>query len=62
MMHAHYKTKKELKSQVGKQLNYSETSMFGNEYSPNGTFCVTNVKRSWFAQVTVQNDIIVKVK
>ena len=65
MMGANYKTKKELKSQIGKQLDYIETSMFGNEYSQNGTFTMVGPspqKRTWFARVTVVNDLITKVE
>jgi hypothetical protein len=40
MMGAIYKTKKELKAAVGQPLHYEETSMFGEEYRPNGRFCV----------------------
>ena len=65
MMGANYKTKKELKENVGKELSYIETSMFGNEYKSNGTFCVVGPNpqnRKWFAQVTMENDLIKKVK
>ena len=61
MMHAYYKTKKELKESKGQSLRYGETSMFGPEYKPNGTFCVTNEKRSWFAEVTMKDGKIEKV-
>ena len=58
-----YKSKKELKENVGKHLRYQETSFFGPEYKSTGTFCVTNhPKRSWFAAVTMENDIIKSVK
>ena len=60
-MYAHYKSKKALKESVGTPLNYEETSMFGPEYKSDGQFVVTNVKRSFFAQVTMKNDIIAKV-
>ncbi len=40
MMAASYKTKKDLKAAIGKSLRYVETSIFGDEYKPNGTFCV----------------------
>ena len=52
-MGARYKTKKELKENIGKSLRYVETSMFGEEYKPNGTFCVVGPDayrdRKWFA-------------
>jgi hypothetical protein len=58
-----YKSKKELKENIGKPLRYTETSFFGPEYLSNGTFCVTNhPERKWFAAVTMENDIIKKVK
>ena len=49
MMHLHYKTKKDLKQNVGKELNYSETSIFGSEYKGNGTFVGCDVSRKFFA-------------
>jgi hypothetical protein len=65
MMAALYKTKKDLKANIGNYLKYEETSMFGNEYLANGTFCVVGpspYKRSWFASVTMQDGKIAKVK
>lgn len=59
-----YKTKKELKAAVGQKLNYEETSMFGPEYKSNGKFAVVGPSaydRKWFAEVTMENDIIKKV-
>jgi hypothetical protein len=65
MMGASYETKKELKQAVGKHLRYVETSLFGEEYKPSGTFCVVGpcpyTKRKWYATVTMENDIIKKV-
>ena len=64
MLGALYKTKKELKENVGKNLKYQETSMFGNEYKRNGTFCVVGsspYSRKWYAIVTMENDRIKKV-
>ena len=64
MLGALYKTKKELKENVGKNLKYQETSMFGNEYKRNGTFCVVGpspYSRKWYATVTMENDRIKKV-
>jgi hypothetical protein len=56
----HYKTKKELKESVGKQLKYSETSMFGPEYLPTGSFVVADGSpaRKWFARVTMKDGLI----
>lgn len=64
-----YKSKKELKEQIGKPLRYSETSMFGTEYTPNGTFTAahrpaltTLPGREFFASVTMKNGLIHKVE
>ncbi len=65
MMGAHYATKKELKENVGLELDYEETSMFGPEYKPTGTFAVVGpspTNRKWFAEVTMENDLIKSVK
>jgi hypothetical protein len=66
MMGAPYRTKKELKAAVGQKLMYIETSLFGTEYKSTGTFCVVGpdpfYKRTWYAQVTMKNDVIVKVE
>ena len=65
MMGALYPTKKVLKTKVGKPLRYQETSMFGAEFTPNGTFCVVGpspYKRKWFAQVTMKDGLIAKVE
>jgi len=64
MMGANYKTKKELKSNIGKELEYTETSIFGAEYLHNGTFCVVGPspqQRKWFASVTMKDGLISKV-
>lgn len=64
MMGASYKTKKDLKAAVGQPLRYVETSFFGEEYKPNGTFCVVGpspTERKWFATVTMENGLIKKV-
>lgn len=64
MMGASYPTKKALKLAIGQQLRYVETSMFGEEYKSDGTFCVVGPspqKRSWFASVTMKDGKISKV-
>jgi hypothetical protein len=65
MMVALYKTKKELRSQIGKRLNYGETSMFGEEYDPNmqGVAMVgpSAYNRKWYAQVWLTDGVITKV-
>ena len=63
-MLAFYPTKKALKESVGKRLQYQETSNFGIQYKSNGTITVADGftgKRKWFANVTLQDDLIVKV-
>ena len=68
MLVVNYPSKKNLKENVGKRLSYTETSIFGNEYKSNGLLTVANsphitgLGREFFAQVTIENDIIVKVK
>ena len=57
-----YKTKKELKENVGNELEYIETSFFGEEYKSTGTITGCNKKRSWFANVIMQDDKIIQVK
>ena len=61
-----YKFKKDLKASIGKPLRYIETSMFGNEFKPNGKNIVVGpcayTARNWFASVTCKNGIIIKVE
>ena len=68
MLIFNYKSKKELKANIGKTLNYSETSMFGPEYKANGIlvgsnrpYSTENKGREFFAEVTLKNNIIIKV-
>ena len=61
MMQLNYKTKKDLKQNIGKELNYSETSIFGEEYKKNGTFVGCDSKRKFFAKVTMEDGLIKKV-
>lgn len=60
-----YKTKKELKQQIGKPLSFVETSMFGKEYKSDGILSVVGpdayLDRKWFATVKMQNGLIVSV-
>lgn len=63
-MGASYKTKKALKETIGKPLRYVETSLFGEEYTDNGTFCVVGpspYERKWYASVTMKDGLIAKV-
>jgi hypothetical protein len=60
-----YKTKKELKENIGKRLKYVETSLFGDEFKENGS--LTGVgpspyERKWYATVTIKDGLIEKVK
>ena len=63
-----YPSKKELKSNIGNQLNYIETSMFGPEYQSDGTMTganrphITGIGREFFANVTMQGGLIKSVK
>ena len=63
-----YNTKKELKEAVGTPLRYTETSVFGPEYSADGTLAVagrphvTGMKREFFAQVKMREGVIESVK
>jgi hypothetical protein len=65
MMGAAYKTKKALRESVGKPLRYIETSFFGAEYKADGKLTVVGPDpyndRRWFATVTMQDGLIVKV-
>lgn len=65
MMGADYRTKRELKASVGQPLDYIETSWFGSQYKPDGIFPVVGPSphvRKWYAEVTMENGLIKKVK
>ena len=63
-----YPSKKVLKENVGQPLRYTETSLFGAEYRSTGKFVganrphITGMGREFFAEVTMVDDLIVKVK
>lgn len=63
-----YKSKKELKENIGKPLNYIETSMFGAEYLRDGVLTganrphITHIGREFFARVTMRDGLIAKVE
>lgn len=65
---AKYPTKKACKESVGQPLRYIETSFFGPEYVPNGSFVVCNrphitgIGREWFGKVTMREGLIVNVE
>jgi len=69
MMILNYSSKKELKNNIGKNLNYTETSFFGAEYKSNGSFVgsnrptITGIKgKEFFSKVTMKNDLISEVE
>jgi hypothetical protein len=63
-----YPSKKELKAAIGQPLRYTETSLFGAEYKPDGMITganrphITGLGREFFAQVYMQNGLIKSVK
>ena len=63
-----YASKKELKENIGKPLKYLETSLFGAEYVSDGMLTganrphITGLGREFFAQVTMENNLIKAVK
>jgi len=63
-----YPSKKVLKENVGKPLDFIETSMFGNEYLTDGVLTganrphITGIGREFFANVTMENGLIKSVK
>ena len=71
MMFVHYASKKALKEQIGKPLRFTETSLFGSEYSPNGSFVASNRPgtnpqcpagaREFFAEIEMRDGLIYKV-
>jgi hypothetical protein len=68
MLVFNYASKKELKENIGNSLNYLETSIFGEEYIPNGILVganrphITGLGREFFAEVTMVAGKITKVK
>ena len=69
MMLFNYESKKKLTENIGNNLDYTETSHFGEEYRSNGKFCgsnrphITGIKgRYFFATVVMRDDMIVSVK
>ncbi len=63
-----YASKKDLKASIGKPLRYIETSMFGTEYVSTGKLVganrphMTGMGREFFAEVTMNDGLIVGVK
>ena len=70
MMLVPYESKKALKLCAGQSLRFTETSMFGAEYVPNGAFTVAHRPavakgdggREFFARVTMSDGKIAKVE
>ncbi len=68
MIILNYKSKKELKENIGNRLNYIETSMFGDEYVSNGVLTganrphITGKGREFFANVIMKDNLIMAVK
>lgn len=64
---ANYPSKKNLREHIGERLNYIETSLFGVEYRDDGVLTVANRPhitgkgREFFAQVLMQDGLIVRV-
>jgi hypothetical protein len=63
-----YPSKKELKTRIGQELSYKETSMFGEEYTPNGEFTAAHrpsitgkIGREFFATIQMKEGLIHKV-
>ena len=61
-----FQTKRELKEAVGKRPKFIETSVFGAEYKGAGTYVVVGPdpyrSRKWYAEITVADGVIAKVK
>ena len=68
MLILNYPSKKSLSAAVGEPLNYTETSIFGEEFAPDCIVYgsnrphITGHKREFYAQVTVKDGLISKVK
>jgi hypothetical protein len=63
-----YPSKKALKENIGSQLNFIETSLFGEEYRRDGVLTganrphITGQGREFFANVTMKDGLIHSVK
>lgn len=68
MLIFNYETKKAMKEAIGQPLKYTETSLFGPEFKMDGVLVgcnrphLTGYKREFFAEVTLKDGKIVKVK
>ncbi len=61
-LQVHYKTKKQLKNNIGSELDYTETNIFKNEYTENGIVIGCDPARKWFAKITIKNNLIERVQ
>lgn len=64
MLVARYKTKKSLRESVGQTLRYQETSMFGAEFTEDGSFAVVGpsaYERKWYATIVMKDGKIARV-
>jgi hypothetical protein len=60
-----FDTKKQLKEAVGTVPHFIETSFFGNQYEGDGIYTVVGPNpnvRNWFAELTIVDGLIEKVK
>ena len=63
-----YASKKELKENIGKPIDYIETSLFGEEYIRSGVMTganrphITGKGREFFARVTMVDGLIKRVE
>lgn len=65
MLVARYAHKKLLKLAIGQPLRYRETSVFGEEYEPNGLLFVVGpsaTQRNWYASVEMKDGKIARVQ
>ena len=68
MLIFNYDSKRALKEYIGQPLHYTETSMFGAQYKPDGVLTganrphITGRGREFFANVTLKDGVIVQVK
>ena len=68
MLIFNYPSKKALKENIGSELRYIETSIFGEEYRRNGQLIganrphITGQGREFFAQVLMTDGLIASVK
>ena len=69
MIILNYRSKKQLRENIGQPLRYTETSVFGLEYKRNGVLTGSNRPqitgnggREFFASVTMKNGLIKEVR